>query len=57
MSKLQGRAMNNDLSIYYELLDLVDKQEEIIKKQNKMISDLVNKNMEQENLINELLRE
>ncbi len=39
------------------LLELIEKQEEVIEKQNKMIAELINKNYEQENLIEVLMRE
>jgi len=44
------------LNIKLELLEVIEKQNELIDEMNKLISDLVNKNAQQENLINELLR-
>ena len=41
----------------HDLLDIIDKQEEMIKKQNDMIAKLVNENMEKENMINELAKQ
>jgi len=38
-------------------LELIEKQERVIEKQNKMIAELINKNYEQENLIEVLMRE
>lgn len=43
--------------ICFELLEVIDKQEEMIKKQNDMIAKLVNENMEKENMINELAKQ
>lgn len=40
-----------------ELLEIIEKQAEMIDKQNEIIARLVNENAEQENLINELMRE
>ena len=37
--------------MYYELLEITEKQEEIITKQNKLIAELTNDNLEKENLI------
>ena len=39
-------------SLYYELLEITEKQEEIITKQNKLIAKLTNENLEKENMIN-----
>lgn len=44
------------MNIKLELLEVIEKQNELIDEMNKLISDLVNKNAQQENLINELLR-
>jgi hypothetical protein len=41
--------MQNKILICEELLDIISKQEEIIEK-------LVNENLEQENMINELMK-
>ena len=43
--------------LYYDLLEIIDKQEEMIKKQNDMISKLVNENVEKENIIKVLTQE
>jgi len=40
---------------YFDLIELVEKQGEIIKQQAETIAKLVNDNAEKENLINELL--
>lgn len=39
-----------------ELLEIIEKQKEMIDKQNKLIAELVNQNAEQENMINEFMR-
>ena len=39
-----------------ELLEIIEKQKEMIDKQNELISELVNQNAEQENMINELMK-
>lgn len=46
-----------NLRVCEHLLGLIEKQEEVIEKQNKMIAELINKNYEQENLIEVLMRE
>ena len=45
------------VKLYYELLDIIEKQEDMIRKQNELISELVNENMEKENMINVLMQE
>lgn len=45
------------VKLYYELLDIIEMQDEMIRKQNELISELVNENMEKENMINELMQE
>ncbi len=42
-------------SLYYELLEITEKQEKIIAKQNKLIARLTSDNLEKENTINELM--
>lgn len=39
-----------DLRVCEHLLELIEKQEEVIKEQNKTIAKLVNENYEQKNL-------
>jgi hypothetical protein len=46
-----------NLRVCEHLLELIEKQERVIEKQNKMIAELINKNYEQENLIEVLMRE
>ena len=38
---------------YYDLLELIDKQDEVISKQNEIIESLTHKNLELENFIEE----
>lgn len=38
------------------VLELIEQQKEIIDKQNEMIAKLANENVEQENIINELMK-
>ena len=38
------------------VLEIIDQQKEIIEKQNEMIAKLVNENVEQEGIINELMK-
>jgi len=40
-----------------ELLEIIEKQKEMIEKQSKLIAELINQNAEQENMINELMKE
>jgi len=39
------------------LLELINKQDDIIKKQNEIIAELTNENLEKENMINVLMSE
>lgn len=48
---------NRKTETYFDLIELIDKQSKIIKKQSKTITKLLNENAEQENLINELMRQ
>lgn len=38
------------------VLEIIEQQKEIIEKQNEMIAKLVNENIEQESIINELMK-
>lgn len=38
--------------LYYDLLEIIENQDNIIDRQNKTISNLVNENLEKENMIN-----
>jgi hypothetical protein len=40
--------------LYYDLLEIIENQDNIISRQNKTISNLVNENLEKENMINVL---
>lgn len=41
--------------IYLEILELVEKQDEIISKQNKTINKIINELLEKENMLTEVL--
>ena len=43
--------------LYYNLLEIIERQEEMIRKQNELITKLTNENLEKENMINELLQQ
>lgn len=45
------------MQVCEHLLQVIEKQGEVIEKQNETIAELVNKNYEQENLIEVLMRE
>jgi len=45
------------VKLYYELLDIIEKQEDMIRKQNELIAELTNENLEKENMINELMQQ
>ena len=45
------------VKLYYDLLGIIEMQDEMIRKQNELISELVNENMEKENMINVLMQE
>lgn len=53
---MKSQLRNLDIKLVYDLLEIIDKQEEMIKKQNDMIAKLVNENAEKENMINELMQ-
>ena len=57
MSKLLGNHMQNKTKLYYDLLEIIDKQEETIEKQNELIAKLTNENLEKESMVNELLQQ
>jgi len=46
-----------DIALYYELLEITEKQDKIITKQNKLIAKLTKDNLEKENMINVLMSE
>lgn len=49
--------MTSSLPYVLELLELIEKQEEAIRLQDKIIIEVVNDNLEKENMINVLLTE
>ena len=53
--KLLARTMYH--KTYFELLELVEQQQETIKAKDETISKLININVEQENIINTIWRE
>jgi len=48
---------NGKIETCMDLLELINQQEKIIAKQNETIAKLVNKNLEQENIISTLMRD
>ena len=49
--------MTEKTKLYCDLLEIIDKQEEVITKQNEIIAKLTNENVEKENMINVLMQE
>lgn len=49
--------MYSKSEICIELLDVINDQQEMIKKQNKIIERLTNENIEKENIINSFAAE
>jgi len=49
--------MPSKTKLYYDLLEIIEKQDGIIAKQNELIRKLTNENLEQENMINELMQQ
>lgn len=49
--------MTEKTKLYCDLLEIIEKQEEMIKKQNDLIAKLTNENVEKENMINVLMQE
>ena len=43
-------------NICYDLLDIIEEQDKVIKKQNETIIKLTNENVEKENMINVLMQ-
>ena len=43
--------------LYYDLLEIIEKQDEVIAKQNETIIKLTNETLEKENMINELMQQ
>ena len=46
-----------EIKVCYDLLEIIEKQDEVIRKQNNLIATLTNENLEKENMINELMKE
>ncbi len=42
--------------LYYDLLEIIENQDDMICRQNKLIAKLVNENAEKENMINVLMQ-
>jgi len=40
--------------LYYDLLEIIELQQDMINRQNELIADLTNENLEKENMINVL---
>ncbi len=49
--------MGINVENYLEILELLDRQEDVIKQQNKIIAKLTNENLEQENMISVIMKE
>lgn len=49
--------MTNQISYVLDLVSLLEKREEIIAAQSKLIAQLINENLEKENYINVLSKE
>jgi hypothetical protein len=43
--------------LYYDLLEVIEKQDEMIRRQNELIAKLTNESLEKENMINELMQQ
>ena len=48
--------MKNNLVYTLELLELIEKQEETIILQDKIIAEVINDNLEKENMIKQLMQ-
>lgn len=49
-------TLKMECKTYFELIEIIEGQRNIIDKQATVIIDLLNQNAEQENMINELLK-
>lgn len=49
--------MQNKIKLYYDLLEIIEIQDRVIRKQNKTIAKITNENVEKENMINELIQQ
>lgn len=43
------------METYFDLIELIEQQSQVIKKQSDTITKLLNENAEKENMINELM--
>lgn len=57
MCRQMKKAICLNIKLYYDLLDIIEKQENVIKKQNETIIKITNENLEKENMINELMKQ
>lgn len=53
---MKNRLRKMKGKLYYNLLEIIEKQDEIICKQNQMLFSLINENAEKENMINVLMQ-
>lgn len=49
--------MRMGIKLYYDLLEIIEKQDEMIRKHNEVIARLTNENLEKENMINVLMQQ
>lgn len=49
--------MSSKTKLYHDLLEIIDKQDEIIQKQKDIIASITNENLEKENMINVLMQQ
>ena len=49
--------MQDNINLCYDLLDIIISQEKTIHKQNEIISELTNENLEKENMISVLTQQ
>ncbi len=49
--------MRSKIKICYELLEIIDRQEDMIAKQNEMIARLTNENFEKGNMLDALMQQ
>ena len=50
-------AKNMQIKLCYDLMEIIEKQDEMIRKQNELIAKLTNESLEKENMINELMQQ
>lgn len=49
--------LQDKTKLYFDLIDVIEKQDEVICKQNQVIYKIVNENLEKENMLNVLMQE